>query len=389
MSSPASRFRTMRAFLCFSSDDEQALREFAPLVDDHVEEIIDDFYQRILADSDANAVLENPQRVTALKSQLRLWLRRLLAGPFDDEYYDLRARIGRRHVDVGLPQRFMPLAMNAIRFHLKRLATSSAAPARTLEAIDKALDLELTIMLEAYQEDARARLRTSERLSTIAQLAEAVSHELKNPIGVINANLLLLRDALDHCNGLQSDPEQLAATARRAMDRMRRASRAAADLGTQLIEYTRSKERGTQEVPLREVVEECLQSIEPGEVRVDTHIEPDDAVVRTQPADLSRVLANLLRNAVQAASRSAESPGQVRLSATRLAGSLIIEVTDNGAGVASELRERIFEPLFTTRASGTGLGLAISRDIVAAHEGVLEVEEAPGGGALFRVRLPQ
>jgi signal transduction histidine kinase len=96
------------------------------------------------------------------------------------------------------------------------------------------------------------------------------------------------------------------------------------------------------------------------------------------------VLVNLLKNAVEAA-------GQVRISATLDGGEVVIEVADDGPGLADEVRKHLFEPFFTTKPNGTGLGLPTSQRYVEAHGGTLEAAAAPSslGGALFRVRLPR
>jgi signal transduction histidine kinase len=383
---------SLRRFLRFGPEDERALARLLPALPQHVERIIADFYDRILDDEAARTVLREESRVEGLKHQLRAWLVRVLSGPFDDEYYALRTRIGRRHVEVGLPQRFMPLAMNVVRTGLKQMAAAVHSGDREArdaawQAIDKVLALELTIMLESYQEDARERLRLTERAATIAQLATAVGHELKNPLGVINTNLLLLREAVADL-GHDAPP----AAMQRALVRIARASRMAADLSTQLIEYTRRKERGGKSVPLREVVDEALQRVDAGQVRITATIDPEDAELTCQPDDLARVLANLLRNAIQSTvEQHRGGTDGVALAARVEPDAVVFEVSDHGPGVPAELRERIFEPLFTTRASGTGLGLAICRDIVGAHGGTIEVGEPGDGGpgAVFRVRLPR
>ena len=95
---------------------------------------------------------------------------------------------------------------------------------------------------------------------------------------------------------------------------------------------------------------------------------------------------NLLTNAVQAV----EGQGEIRLRTYAENGSVFVEVTDSGPGIAPELCERIFEPFFTTKAvgKGTGLGLAIAHSLVARHGGDIQLQSARGHGATFVVRLP-
>ncbi|HSS40845.1 MAG TPA: HAMP domain-containing sensor histidine kinase, partial [Polyangia bacterium] len=93
------------------------------------------------------------------------------------------------------------------------------------------------------------------------------------------------------------------------------------------------------------------------------------------------VVVNLVKNAIEAGKTVDVSLGVAD-------GEAIIEVADDGPGLSAEAREHLFEPFFTTKPNGTGLGLPTSRRFVEAHGGRIEVDRAPQGGALFRVRLP-
>ena len=161
----------MMAFVCFGSADHDALRSLAPTIEPLGRAIVERFYSRIQTDENATSVLRDDAQVERLKLTLIGWLRRMLNGPWDDEYYEMRARIGRVHVEVALPQRFMLLAMSVIRVELHKLVESahpSDAGARlaTHEALNKILDIDLAIMLETYRADsldAARRLEEVER----------------------------------------------------------------------------------------------------------------------------------------------------------------------------------------------------------------------------------
>ena len=97
-----------------------------------------------------------------------------------------------------------------------------------------------------------------------------------------------------------------------------------------------------------------------------------------------QVLVGLLSNAAQASAPG----GAVTVRAAAVGDGVELSVSDEGPGIAPELRDRVFEPFFTTRADGTGLGLAVARQIVEAHGGHIDVGERAGGGARFTLRLP-
>ncbi|GAA4827838.1 sensor histidine kinase [Sphingosinicella ginsenosidimutans] len=109
--------------------------------------------------------------------------------------------------------------------------------------------------------------------------------------------------------------------------------------------------------------------------------------LEADPDLMSQVLINLLRNAADAARDHAEAP-QVRLAFQRArSGRAQIEVADNGPGVPENLKQDVFLPFFTTKAKGSGIGLSLARQVVLAHRGVISLETAPEGGALFRILL--
>ena len=119
------------------------------------------------------------------------------------------------------------------------------------------------------------------------------------------------------------------------------------------------------------------------EVQLADRLPPIDA----DPDLLSQVLINLLRNAAEAAREKAAEP-RVRLAIDRTAGGRTqIELEDNGPGIPEGLRQDIFLPFFTTKASGTGVGLSLARQVVLAHRGSISVGEGPLGGALFRITI--
>jgi two-component system NtrC family sensor kinase len=110
------------------------------------------------------------------------------------------------------------------------------------------------------------------------------------------------------------------------------------------------------------------------------------------PSQIEQVFINMITNAVQAmtSSHSADvrDEGRLEISTRAENGFVVTEFKDNGCGIPEENLEKLFEPLFTTRAKGIGLGLAVSKRIIEAHDGSIEVESEIGKGATFTIRLP-
>jgi two-component system sensor histidine kinase HydH len=139
---------------------------------------------------------------------------------------------------------------------------------------------------------------------------------------------------------------------------------------------------------VREVVEAAVEEVEAAAQRNRIRITrqlPDDLTALLERARMERVFLNLLSNALEAVPEG----GEIQITATRDGRTVQIEVADNGPGIAPGIREQLFQPFVTFgKKNGLGLGLALSRQSVLEHGGEIWVEDRPGGGAKFIIRLP-
>jgi PAS domain S-box-containing protein len=158
-------FTELKRFIRFGSDDEAALRRLHPFAAPHFPRIAELFYDRLREHEAAGRVLSSPTQLDRLQQTLRTWLDLLLTGPWDEVYYDKRARIGRIHVEIGLPQRYMFGSMNLIRAELGRIA-DDALPGddAVRRALLRILDLELAIMLESFGDAFVMKTQALERI---------------------------------------------------------------------------------------------------------------------------------------------------------------------------------------------------------------------------------
>jgi two-component system, NtrC family, sensor histidine kinase HydH len=305
----------------------------------------------------------------------------LLLGPHDDAYYELRARIGRMHVRIALPQAFMFTAMNRIRVRLLDVAwarLTDEALQVTATALHQILDLELAIMLETYREDLMVKNRSAERLATIGQFGASIGHELRNPLGVIESSLYLLRQHLG--------PAAAAPNVAKHLDRIggevTRANKTIHDV----LDLARNRPPQRRSAPLRELVASAADgALLPPTVAVKVAITPLDLAVQVDPDQIRQVLVNLFTNAAQA------MPGGGTIDVTAeapSAGAACLRVRDDGPGIPAELRPRIFEALFSTKPKGSGLGLALCRRILEAHGGSIDLEPSEVGAA-FALVVPR
>jgi two-component system nitrogen regulation sensor histidine kinase NtrY len=256
---------------------------------------------------------------------------------------------------------------------------------------------ELTLAFNQMVRDMKAsrdRIDYLQRIGAWQDFARRLAHEIKNPLTPIQ---LAVQEAHERYKGddakyrrtldeARTIVEEEVATLRRlvsefsAFAKLPEARLEPADLAEFATDAGRS---------VAAVVEEA-QSAAPG-ARVAIRAETRDAPlpVRIDAMMLKRCVDNLVRNAVQALHEArAEGGGHVVIIAFRDGADAVLEVTDDGPGIPEASRAEIFDPYFTTRTEGTGLGLAIVKKIVLEHEGDIRCDEAPGGGARFRIRLP-
>jgi signal transduction histidine kinase len=153
-------FDEMKSWVGFTRDDEARLVALWPIVAPELGALSDSFYDHILAHPGAAAVLRDDAQVERLKGTLRLWAQQLVSGPWDDAYAERRERIGRVHVEVGLPSRYMFTAMNVFRRALEDLAFAAlpADEARlTARSIGRITDIDLALMTGTYVSVREAR----------------------------------------------------------------------------------------------------------------------------------------------------------------------------------------------------------------------------------------
>jgi len=382
-------FEEMKRYVGFSAEDARSLAAFRLVARPHLGWIAEKFYERILEHPGAHRVFTGPDQIARLKATLQVWADRLLSGPHDEEYYQLRCRIGRVHVQVGLQQMYMFTAMNVIRESFRQVvfrefAGDDDAKARVIGSLHRILDLDLAIMLETYREEHIARLYRSEqqaalkRLAAIGEVAASLAHEVRNPLAGISGAVEVLRDDLAPDHPRREVIKEILGQIRRLDERVR-----------DLLIYSRSVPLQVESIDLEELLR-ATQTLLAGEplmrqVRVQVSLQPDLGAHPMDRGQMQEVLINLLRNSAEAM----QGKGEIFITARRRdAQALELTVEDTGPGIPAERREEIFTPFVTTRPQGTGLGLAIARKTLEAHGGSLTCGERAGGGARFVAVLP-
>lgn len=218
--------------------------------------------------------------------------------------------------------------------------------------------------------DAQEQLVRREKLAALGQLSGGVAHEIRNPLGVIRNSAYFLKMSAkqldEDMRGCIEDIEREVDTANRII--------------SELLDFTRDPEAQTEEFPLNDALTTALRSARvPSGVQQVIDEIPADLHVRADRGQIERVLTNLIRNAWQAMKDDAELKISYELS-----GDVVrVFIADNGVGISRQDLDKIFEPLFTTKAKGIGLGLAVSRRYAERNGGSLTVESEEGVGTTF------
>jgi two-component system CheB/CheR fusion protein len=219
------------------------------------------------------------------------------------------------------------------------------------------------------------RLREQEALARLGQMAAVVAHEVKNPIAGIRG-------------ALQVIGSRMAADARdkpiigEIIARLDALNRIVQDL----LVFARPRELRAEPTDLKGLVVSTVDHLkrDPAVQAVAIDVSGNGAVVNVDAEQLQLALQNVLMNAVQAMN----GQGAIRVDIERHGADWTISMADTGPGMPPEVKEKVFEPFFTTRSRGTGLGLPIAKRVVEAHGGRIGIETPPGGGTVVSLSLP-
>jgi two-component system nitrogen regulation sensor histidine kinase GlnL len=284
--------------------------------------------------------------------------------------------LGRSHADFELSLR----RPDGSRRTVSAVASQVSAPGGECRGAVLVLR-DLTSVRELEEQ-----VRRSERLASLGVLAAGLAHEVRNPlVGVRAAAQLLAKEP-----AFPPALHEFTGVILREVDRLNR-------LVDDLLALAGTRPPQRRPCNVNQVVEEALglqaAALQAAGVGVLRRYDPAIPALEADPDRLLQVFLNLLRNAIEA---MAGSPGAVTVStrfervAPQCGGrsAAVVEVADQGPGMAPEVQAKLFTPFFTTKAKGTGLGLPLSLRIVEEHEGALELVSRPGAGTTARVLLP-
>jgi len=264
-----------------------------------------------------------------------------------------------------------------LRVYARPLFDGEGNITHVLEAFD---DISREVVAEQARVEGETRLRHAQRLEAVGNLAGGIAHDFNNMLAAIKL-------LTEHLERSEADATRL-----RMLGDIGQVVDSAAKLTHALLRFSRKGDSQVQPISVPDLVrgvgELCQRTFDK---RIEVEVEvPERAVVLGDPGQLEQVVMNLVVNARDAMQKGGRLTLRCR---DEGAAFIVLDIVDTGPGVEASLRDRVFEPYFTTKTSGaikgTGLGLATVYGIVKAHGGTVEILDTPGGGATFRVQLPR
>ena len=244
----------------------------------------------------------------------------------------------------------------------------------------KDLARELNSMAHAVEERERELVR-SERLAAVGKMAAMITHEVRNPLSSIGLNTELLEEELGE--GASSDARQLCRAIHREVDRL-------TAITEEYLAFARLPKPKIAKEPVNALAGQLAKFVREDlaarHVELQLELAPSEPMALIDAAQLRQCLINLVRNAADAV--IAKGGGRVMLRTKQVGGRVVIEVEDEGTGIAPDVLPRMFDPFFSTKEGGSGLGLALTQQIVKDHGGDVAVASTLGRGTTFTVSVP-
>jgi len=223
------------------------------------------------------------------------------------------------------------------------------------------------------------QLNQAERLAVLGEMVAGVSHEIKNPLGIIRSTAEFLTEK----SACDESQKKLSSIITEESGRLN-------DIVTDFLDFARPQEPNLQECHLEDIIDRNLSFLQPELEKKNVRVNNVDLnnrhyTIEADPGLLYRAFLNIFLNAIQ----SINNGGDINIKIGEEKESYRVEIQDTGAGISKENSNKIFNPFFTTKEKGSGLGLAIVKKIIEGHKGEVWIESEEGEGTRIFVNLPR
>ena len=271
---------------------------------------------------------------------------------------------------------------NQMTKNLKQLIEEKEGVMEKLKNLNKELSSINVELVQKHEQlnEAQEHVVRTEKLAAVGTLASGVSHELRNPLSAIKNAVFLLKRKLSR-NVIPDIDEKVM----QFLDIMDKEVDRSSKIINDLLGFTRVAKPARFSSDINVVVNETLSRVEIAEnIKLSKDLQSDLPMIMIDANQIGQILINLIENACQAMTDG----GELKISTKVSRSFMEIQISDSGSGIPEKVAKKIFDPLFTTKASGTGLGLALCQGIIQKHNGVIDVKSQEGIGTEMLVKLP-
>ena len=223
----------------------------------------------------------------------------------------------------------------------------------------------------------------SRDLSTIGMLARWMAHEIRNPLSSLNINIELLREELGEEAQLSQKEEIHSLINFISYETLRLENNL-----KEFLDFNRLPPLKFEWVPLNEVLDSVVRLSRPDaqikNAKIETHFQKKLPMLKIDVSQFNLAISNLLINSIQAVSEK----GEIHLFTRGSKKNVFVIIQDNGVGISKEYLPKIFDFMFSTKATGSGLGLSIAKKIISDHHGEITVKSEVNKGSVFKIRIP-
>jgi signal transduction histidine kinase len=373
-------YQDYQSYVGWVAADEDHVRAAASVLQPHLAPLIDDFYAEIARHAETRKVIEGGQTtLERLKATLLQWLQELLAGPYDREYVARRWQVGKRHIEVGLAQVSVSTAVARLRAGLVETLSrywpgerEGLVPA--ILSLNKLLDLDLTIIENAYQTEYLAQVRQNEQLARVGQVAASVGHELREPLNVLKTSAYYLRHASNPAPAKRTEHFQ----------RIASSMAVAEQILMELSDFARTPVPQVGPFPVVACVDEALEQ---------ARLRDNILLSRYFPHSLPLALGDRtqIRNAfvrlIRRARDGMRDGGQLSIRGQDAVGGVEVVFEDTGLGMSRETLAALVAPLSWDSVRVLGMNLAMARAMLDVNAAGLRGDCISGKGCQMTVTL--
>ncbi|MBK9044953.1 MAG: two-component sensor histidine kinase [Saprospiraceae bacterium] len=258
----------------------------------------------------------------------------------------------------------------------------------------------------------QAQLIQSEKMASLGELTAGIAHEIQNPLNFVNNFSEVSNELIDEMKdeikkGNYEEVSAIADDVKQNLTKINHHGKRADAIVKSMLEHSRIGTGQKEITDINVLCDECIRLAFHGlrakdksfNASFETHFDSTLPNIKVVPQDIGRVLLNIINNAFYAVSEKSKVESskadvhyepKVTIGTTSMGNMVEIKISDNGDGIPEHIKEKIFQPFFTTKPTGqgTGLGLSLSYDIVKAHGGELKVYSKMNEGSLFVINLP-